>query len=468
MRLPQLRHAVFLLLACVAANPKPAAAQDAGTIIRFTVHPAGDPTPALKHRLMPPLLEQRPGNAAVWYGKVAAEQQAFFVDREMWKAIEQADEWPLEEVLANEQIQKATRDSPIFFHLENAARSDHVDWQLPFRDQPYYTMLLPETQQTRQFSRLLAVRVRRQVAKRDFEGAIRSLQSGYALARFVAEGHTMVNGLVGIDESNAMSRQVREFVQHPESPNLYWALTALPDPLINARPGIEAELAALELSFPFLQDLTRSEYGEEYWRGQLEEVWKLARNFTDQSDDQLAFLGDVVRGYPIAKQGLIDAGWESDRVEKLAVSQAILAYSMLQYEARRDGLLKWLFVPYPASHPQPSVENVFAEADSEEILPLSGAFLPAFQGYRYAMARAQREIAVLRMVEAIRLYGSRHEGRIPPSLDAFEVPIPLDPMTGKPFEYRVDQQTAIIEGPPSHPSGSDSLHAEVRFATATP
>jgi hypothetical protein len=57
---------------------------------------------------------------------------------------------------------------------------------------------------------------------------------------------------------------------------------------------------------------------------------------------------------------------------------------------------------------------------------------------------------VLRVVEAVRLYAAANEARMPPSLDAVRiVPIPLDPLTGEPFEYTQDGESATVvtEGP---------------------
>lgn len=458
-----------VIIAFVSVSAVTATAQNPDAVIRFVVHPADAPLPALKYQLLPPLIDRRPGNAAVWYGKVTAEQNAFFSNREILELIGDGSTMPLEEVRANKRLQEITTGNSAFEYLRHAARAEHVDWQLPIRDHPYYSILLSDVQQTRIFARLLAVRARRQIAEGDFEGAIRTFQSGYALARHVAEGPTLINGLVAFAESNTMSHQLRDFIQQPCAPNLYWALTSLPDPLIDPRPGVEAELAALELMFPVMQDPTHAEYGEQYWKEQLEEVWKTVGNYAElPSDNPAALLAITMRGYPIAKRGLIESGWAAEKVETLPVAQVVLAYSMMQYERRRDEQMKWLFVPLPATgSPESEAERSADEnARDPEILPLARAFLPASGAIRYSAANAQREIAILRLVEAIRMYGARNDGRLPTSLAAItNVPIPNDPVNGKPFKYRLEQQIAVIEGAPSLPRGKPPLRIEVQFAT---
>ena len=62
-----------------------------------------------------------------------------------------------------------------------------------------------------------------------------------------------------------------------------------------------------------------------------------------------------------------------------------------------------------------------------------------------AQVRVDRRVAVLRTIEAIRLYASAHEGKLPESLGQItEVPVPDDPATGKPFEYHHDGEAALL------------------------
>jgi hypothetical protein len=62
--------------------------------------------------------------------------------------------------------------------------------------------------------------------------------------------------------------------------------------------------------------------------------------------------------------------------------------------------------------------------------------------------RHDRRIAGLRAVEALRLYAASHEGKLPEALSQVkEVPVPDDPATGKPFEYRRDGVAALLLSP---------------------
>lgn len=65
-----------------------------------------------------------------------------------------------------------------------------------------------------------------------------------------------------------------------------------------------------------------------------------------------------------------------------------------------------------------------------------------------AQMRLDRRVAALRVVEAIRLYAASHDGKLPEELNQVtEVPVPEDPATGKPFEYRRDGAAAVLTMP---------------------
>jgi hypothetical protein len=55
---------------------------------------------------------------------------------------------------------------------------------------------------------------------------------------------------------------------------------------------------------------------------------------------------------------------------------------------------------------------------------------------------------VLRLLEALRIYGANHHGELPHQLaDVTEVPVPDDPITGAAFGYRREGEKAFLEGP---------------------
>jgi hypothetical protein len=96
------------------------------------------------------------------------------------------------------------------------------------------------------------------------------------------------------------------------------------------------------------------------------------------------------------------------------------------------------------------VKAVVARIEHEdlEIVPISKRILPVIEVSRSAPARVDRSIAVLRVLEALRIYAAGHADKLPDALaNVTDVPIPKDPVTGKPFEYHRDGDKAYLKGP---------------------
>jgi hypothetical protein len=134
-----------------------------------------------------------------------------------------------------------------------------------------------------------------------------------------------------------------------------------------------------------------------------------------------------------------------EKVERMPVGQAIAIYTADLHDEVRDEFLKWQHIPWPEANQ--GMEQAASEAARrEEILPLVSTLEPGYRQWIFAARRADRRIAELRVIEALRLYAGRHDRGLPAKLsDITEVPIPIDPLTGKEFGYRLEGTTAILE-----------------------
>ena len=60
-------------------------------------------------------------------------------------------------------------------------------------------------------------------------------------------------------------------------------------------------------------------------------------------------------------------------------------------------------------------------------------------------AQADRQLAALTAVEALRSYAAANDGQLPERLDdVAETPVPTNPATGEQFEYQVEAGTATL------------------------
>lgn len=459
-------HVLLLMIITSAAMLLPAsyAAAQQSEPVKITLHPMAEPVPALKYELLPAFINLRSGNAAVDYGKVTAEETHFFSNHQLLNEISELQEAPLDK-LRTEEIRKKLQYGSILDKIRSGATREHIDWQLPIREGGYYLMLLGEAQQTRAFARLLGARARMHIARGEFDEAVQVLQLGYAVAQHVAEGETLVNGLIGMAISGMMSNQVREFIQQPGAPNLYWALTALPVPLIDLRNAAEAERAGVELSFPELREVEQENWAARHWQNFLDKAIPqlVELEVVEATQPRLMLTFRTLKLYPMAKEFLSARGYSDEQLEGMPVPQLVMLYTVLRYRELRDETFKWYNLPYAqAREGMEEAEKRISEINrqGDEILPLASKLIAAVHAARGAAARTDRDVAVLRLLEALRMYGAAHGG-FPDKLTDLQVPVPLDPATGEHFVYQVKDGVAAVTGPTL---GGMPLNLEVRFA----
>jgi hypothetical protein len=141
---------------------------------------------------------------------------------------------------------------------------------------------------------------------------------------------------------------------------------------------------------------------------------------------------------------LLEITTVKDRIEKFSPLQVILLDEKRKYEIRRDENMKLLGL---ASW---QIDALGGEKREREGDCLFADFLPHVVQARRAQARLEQRLALLRYVEALRLYAAGHDGKLPEKLSEIAVPLPADPFTGKPFDYKREGASAKLNGRPPH------------------
>src|SRR5262249_48141731 len=149
----------------------------------------------------------------------------------------------------------------------------------------------------------------------------------------------------------------------------------------------------------------------------------------------------AVTAYPKAKLELQEVGYSPAQIKAMPISQAILTAEVEMFDRLRDSTFKWFSADYV------SALQGFADTDrqlggpgksKQEIIPLASLMLPALSKVKWIEVKTDREVAALRTVEAIRWYAAQNDGWLPEKLnDLTGAPIPLDPLTEKPFAYEL-------------------------------
>ncbi len=157
-------------------------------------------------------------------------------------------------------------------------------------------------------------------------------------------------------------------------------------------------------------------------------------------------------------------GLDRAKIEQMAVGQVIAVYSERLYERIADDYETLWYVPFSDVQRRgreiAQFEDVrpMGPGADREVIPIATMLLPALSAVRESSMRIEREQSALRVIEALRIYGAGHDGKLPAELAQItEVPVPPNPATGKPFVYRLEGATGILELP-----ASDGIRTDVR------
>ncbi|WZP00824.1 hypothetical protein EP7_002478 [Isosphaeraceae bacterium EP7] len=415
--------------------------------IKLTVSPSPAPVPALAFRLLPIESELTPGNAAPIYLRLSCEL------------------WPEGKKDLDEKLPAWAGLPPNLFpaaearkfidswqqrldQLAYGARRETCDWNytLPEERANAMDILLPDAQEMRTWARLLSLKARVEILEGKPIDAVRTVETGLALARHVARGPFVINAIVGISYSTSALAQVDNLVAIPGAPNLYWSLTALPRPLIGIRRGVEHDAKMAEWMLG-LNDLHQPRTDVE-WSERLDRLHaRLTSLKGSLKPEGLDPRMETPAGFrtvalPRAREVLKTAGIPA---EGLADDRLILMAYAAAYQKFKDDYIKSSYLPFDQAGPFYKQDRLFEEKSGPFWFIYSSMTTSIRSAHEFD-AKLDRKVAALRVVEALRLQAGR-SGRLPGSLDEVTVvPIPTDPYSGKAFAYQLDGDTATLSG----------------------
>jgi hypothetical protein len=454
-------HVLLAAVLLAAAHPK-SRADDAP--VHFSVRPMPAPKPALRYQLLPESVELSPGNAAQGYLFCFMEQRNFFFGKEAVAERARYLAMPLAELPAG---QLKGYGGSALRHADRAARLDAVDWQYLQSSRGGDMADVPgEVGQLQVLARALQVRFRAEVAGRRFDDAIRTAKTLFALSRHLGEHGTEVANLVGLWVAHLTLCGLGEMVQQPGSPNLYWALTDLPCPPVDLRKGVQSGRALVASELRMLRDdapMTESDVEQLVSRlaamlsFHREQEGKAPRNIRGQLQGQLQALATDADRVRDTRRRLIDAGYAESLVRRFPPSHVILLGERDEFEVERDERTKLLSLPLW------QVDSLAGGVEKEQSRNgLFAEFLPQINDLCRARGQLERQIALLRHVEALRLYAAGHDGKLPARLCDIPVPLPVDPLSGKPFDYTAEATTAHLRGDSCSGEGSKARY-KIRY-----
>jgi hypothetical protein len=404
-------------------------------------------TPILKYSLLPELKDMKGGNAAYAYLKSFAEQNLFFNQKETLDERERLLTCPLSDIKPGSLKGYGWG---ALKQADFAARLDYVDWNLlPQLQENGYNTLLPDVQQLRSLGRALALRCRGQIVDGDFDGAIRTLQTQFALAHHLTKSPTAISSLVALAIANDGLARVEELIQQPGAPNLYWALTALPKPFVELQTSISGER--------MMAQRVLGKYGDPQYIWQKEDYPAVEKHlaiyrqmFTKLNASEAQEMEKWLRARVVdeawikeARLFLKEHGYPEDKIALYPPQQVLIFKLYTRFIAHLDESLSRFYLPYPQGA---DLAKQIAADDWETKIAQKPDFV---DGVRTALARFAQRVEMLRLVEAIR--ASTKDGKLPTALAELVLPQSPDPVTGKPFDYAVVEGKGVLKGGATRP-----------------
>jgi hypothetical protein len=440
---------VFCLVATQLGTAAPGGPKDQPVML--DLQPAAAPVPALKYQLLPEVAEMNPGNAVPAYLKCYAEQNNFFFSKEAVEERERLRTCPLTDIKPGSL---KGYGGHALRQADFAARLEYADWNLlPQMREQGYMLLLPEVQQIRALATALFVRGRGQIVDRDYDGAVGTLKTIFAMSRHMGDHPTMISGLVGVAIAQIGCNLLEELVQQPGAPNLYWALTGLPTRLVDMRKAASADRAMW--GYGKLFDKSRAWTADDMPATiqQLKEfasILEIPGEVKGEAEKWMQARATDAEWLTAARKGLTEAGYPADAVAKYPPQQVIVHHLLRKALLHNDERLKWVMVPYwQAETAVAELQKAPPEIEDKLVWGL-GFGVPKVMA---AHARLEQRLAMLRIAEAVRLDAVKNGGKLVASLNDLSVPVPVDPVSGKAFEYKVNGITALLSGkealPPS-------------------
>lgn len=435
---------ICLLLSAVL-SPLCAQQPAAPAPTELVLSPRAVEQPLLKHRLLPAEYELRDGNAAPILLRLAWEQTKYFT--EVVPTFEEHLRLPLNDP---KLIEAGPLLKDYFFEeMRRAAHRRTAHWEYPIGEQQNLEIRLPDTQAARQIAgRGLSLWIRYHIATGKLNEAEEAIRVGFALNRHVGRTPFIVTQLITVALNNLLLQRLEELLAQPEAANYYWALSALPRPLVDFRPAVELEARNIEQAIGLvrLDDARTAQQWTDLDRAAFETYFTFSTAPQPADDEQKAIRRRCIGMARAELPAWVPGG--ANHVAAMSDSEAVVRWLIAQQHRMIEEIVAAMSLEPSAAVPalRDLQDRITAYRTQTRFPALPFAENPL--NLNLTTYGLQRHVDALRAIEAIRHYAATHAGKLPESLDQItDTPAPLDPLTGKPFRYELANSTATLFAP---------------------
>ncbi len=228
--------------------------------------------------------------------------------------------------------------------------------------------LLPDVQALRGVARALQARFRTEVTRGQVDDALRTAKTMFAMARHIGEHPTLIGELVAIATANMAVSPLEELLEQPGCPNLFWALTDLPEPLISLKTGIDGERLILWSLFRDLKSTSpmSAEQIKDFINPLDALIMQSANKRANVLRDHVASNVKDQEKVRAARRRLVKGGLVDSSVDAFPAEQVILLDEARHCQARFDEIVK--IMKFPAWQFEALLEKSTAGKDDLSIL----------------------------------------------------------------------------------------------------
>ena len=453
--------ALFLTASTAVAQPYPEA-KDGKQVFAVTLSPMASPKPLSNYYLTPQYKEQQPGDQLSGFMKCFMEQRNFY-SIEPEKLREKLNGMTLDELPKDSRTQASVMGGIAYpekyrgmmANMDQAARYNRIEWNDYFRiREDGINWLLPEVQYMRMLASVLKVRLRGEIKNGEFDRAIVTVRSMTGLAKMFETHPSIIGNLVGIAIQTIAWNGVEEMIAQPGCPNLFWSLVEVPNPPHTIAHGYEGERVFLTTELDYLLTLDRPLTAPEEAKcvaffQQLVKEDMPQKDGTEKAKEAQAKLGRFVADkdrVEAARGRLVSVGkMKPEAVKGFGPMQVTLTDDVLTYQILRDEMMKYRNLPFETAMAGMDAQEKLLQAAKPETV-VAPALLPAIKRVKAAEVRTAQRVAYLQVLEALRLHAAASNGELPATLADTKLPMPLDPVTGKAFDYSVKDGVATLTG----------------------
>jgi hypothetical protein len=241
----------------------------------------------------------------------------------------------------------------------------------------------------------------------------------------------------------------------PDCPGLGDALALLPRPFLSPRAALEGLRLAPYAMLPELDKVLADPVSTTLDGRSVQKLVGYYETLCDFADRTVAPLPPrlhlavaIQRADTVARAAMREAGYPEKVVAATPAVNAALLHALFASEEVMARLLEALALPYPQARQRfEAIQRQFPQGFQklgEPALIYAHAFMFWAGELHWPVHAIEQRLDLLRIVEALREHAYQN-GTWPARLSDLRVPVPVDPLTGQPFDYRVEGGVAILE-----------------------